>query len=106
MGSHPKTPHRPPHRFKVHGRGAITGQGDRQLLASHSSNATHKSTSQPCPVYPCADVLIGIHHAIGDEAARASPARTPHFVYTRKAPPFSPQTHSHNLTWYRSHSVL
>ena len=77
MGSHPKTPHRPPHRFKVHGRGAITGQGDRQLLASHSSNATHKSTRQHYPVYPCADVLIGIRHAIGDEAACASPARTP-----------------------------
>ena len=46
MGPQPpqKTPHRPSHRFKAHERAIVTGQGYRQLLASHSSSATHKST--------------------------------------------------------------
>lgn len=45
MGPSPQEAlHHPPHRFKVHGRGIVTGQGYRQLLAPHSSNATHKST--------------------------------------------------------------
>ena len=40
----PRSTASPPHRFKVHGKGIVTGQGYRQLLALHSSNATHKST--------------------------------------------------------------
>lgn len=40
----PRSTASPPHRFKVHGRGIVTGQRHRQLLAPRSSNATHKST--------------------------------------------------------------
>ena len=45
MGPRPqKTPHRPSHRFKAHKRAIVSGQRYRQLLASHSLNATRKST--------------------------------------------------------------